>query len=400
MHVTVTIEGRMIRTRDGAVWTGRAFNYSFWRRYLDVFDHVNVAVRLLASDTVPAEWQRADGDGVSFHGLPYYHGPFQYLLKVREIRRTMYSVLQAKEAVILRVPGVSGSIAFDNLSRTGQPYGVEVVADPYDIFAPNVIQHPLRRFLRAWFTRGLRRIVSKANAVAYVTAHTLQQRYPPSVQAYSTNYSSVTLEEEAFVSTPRPVDPNKRQFTIAFVGSLAQLYKAPDVLIDAVGKCVDGGLDLELLILGGGEHQADLAARAARMGIRQRISFLGQVPPGEAVRGHLDKADVFVLPSRTEALPRAMIEAMARALPCIGTQVGGIPELLPDEDMIPPNDSAALADKISEVLRDHARRDRMAARNLVKAREYHREILRERRRLFYQHVCEATEAWLKSKPSS
>jgi len=106
---------------------------------------------------------------------------------------------------------------------------------------------------------------------------------------------------------------------------------------------------------------------------------------------------LFVLPSRTEGLPRAMIEAMARGLPCVGSAVNGIPELLPVEDMVPPNDVPALAEKIREVLTNPERMAQMSARNLDKAREYADNVLYERRTAFYQHLKAETEAWLKTR---
>ena len=123
------------------------------------------------------------------------------------------------------------------------------------------------------------------------------------------------------------------------MGTLEQLYKAPDVLLDAVGQCFRQGLDLELVWIGGGQYQQQLEARAKELGLSPRVRFLGQLPAGDAVRGELDRADLFVLPSRQEGLPRAMLEAMARGLPCIGSTVGGIPELLPAEDLVPPGDT-------------------------------------------------------------
>jgi glycosyltransferase involved in cell wall biosynthesis len=92
-----------------------------------------------------------------------------------------------------------------------------------------------------------------------------------------------------------------------------------------------------------------------------------------------------------------MIEAMARSLPCIGSTVGGIPELLPSEDLVPPGDVVALASKIREVVTDSERMARMSARNLETAKEYRDEVLRERRNEFYRYVREMTEAWFKQK---
>ena len=127
------------------------------------------------------------------------------------------------------------------------------------------------------------------------------------------------------------------------------------------------------------------------------MSFQGLLPTSEAVREQLDRADLFVLPSHQEGLPKAMVEAMARALPCIGSTVGGIPELLPPEDLVPPGDVAALASKIREVATNPDRMARMSARNLEKATEYRDEVLSEQRNEFYRYVRDMTEAWLKEK---
>jgi L-malate glycosyltransferase len=143
-----------------------------------------------------------------------------------------------------------------------------------------------------------------------------------------------------------------------------------------------------LVFVGDGRYRQQVEAQAKTRGLMDRVSFLGQLPAGEATREQLDRADLFVLPSRAEGLPRAMIEAMARGLPCIGSTAGGIPELLAPEDMVPPDDVAALARKIREVTSDPERMSRSSARNLERARLYHENALREPRNRFYQHVRE------------
>src|SRR6202042_2877537 len=101
-----------------------------------------------------------------------------------------------------------------------------------------------------------------------------------------------------------------------------------------------------------------------RHGIEAQVEFVGSVTAGEPVRHELDQADLFILPSRAEGVPRAMLEAMARGLPCIGSSIGGIPELLHKEDLVPADDPAALAKVIATVFADQSRLARMSARNL------------------------------------
>jgi glycosyltransferase involved in cell wall biosynthesis len=151
-------------------------------------------------------------------------------------------------------------------------------------------------------------------------------------------------------------------------------------------RCIASGLNIVLAIVGDGRQRANLERLASRLGIVDRIQFLGMLPAGQAIRDELDRSDLFILPSRTEGLPRAMIEAMARGLPCIGSTAGGIPELLAEEDMVRPGDAIALGMKIIEVVSSLERRRAMATRNLGKAKEFDGEVLRERRIQFYQYV--------------
>jgi glycosyltransferase involved in cell wall biosynthesis len=173
-----------------------------------------------------------------------------------------------------------------------------------------------------------------------------------------------------------------------------RLYKAPHVLIDAVAICVRQGLDLRLKFVGEGQLVPWLKQRAAAAGIGQRVEFTGGLPAGAPIRAALDQADLFVLPSFQEGVPRAVVEAMARSLPCIGSTVGGFPELLPAEDLVEPGDAAGLADKIRQVLADPQRMQRMSARNLERAPQYRSDVLRSRRIEFYRQVRAQTERWL------
>lgn len=396
MNVIVMLEHHFWQTPDRAVWTQTMFPYSFWLRYLDVFDQVKVVARMGEVREIPPNWKRADGEGVTFAPVPDYTGPLQYLFRARQVKQAVRNALNGTDAVILRVGSQLANDLEPLLRHSDHPYGVEVVADPYDVFAPGSVKHPLRFFFRWMFTRRLQEQCYGACAAAYVTERALQQRYPPANDAFSTHYSSVELPDRAFVPFPRSLK-GMHPLTLITVGTQDQLYKAPDVLIDAVATCIEGGLDLKLVLVGDGKHRGELEAQAAKLNLGERVCFLGNLPAGEAVRTQFDRADLFVLPSHQEGLPRAMIEAMARALPCIGSTVGGIPELLPPEDMVPPGNVAALAGKIREVVSHPERMTRMSARNWEKAKDYREEVLRDRRIAFYCHVRDTTEAWLKQK---
>lgn len=396
MRVLVTASARFATTNDGQLWTeNSSLAYNFWTRYLDAYDEVYLLVRTKPYPTLSKGWHQVSGPGLKPIFLPDVGTPLEFIKNYRKVRGIIQNTLAEVEAVQLRLPCFIGAEVWRLLERS-RPYGVEVVGDPYDVFASGSVKHPLRPVFQWWFPRDLKRQCAGACASAYVTEYALQDRYPPAAGTFSTHYSSIDLPDSAFIDIPRSFkSPNP--IHLITVGTLDQYYKAPDILLDAVASCVQQGLDLKLVVVGDGKHRVELEQRATDLGLQNRVHWCGHLSSREAVIAQLDQAHLFVLPSRQEGLPRAMIEAMARGLPCIGSQVGGIPELLPTKDLVPPGDVSALAAKIREITTDPARMTAMSTRNWEKAREYRVEVLRERRIALYRHVKEKTEDWLKSQ---
>ncbi len=399
MNVLVSASARFVVTADGHLWSGNnSLGHAFWARYLDAFEEVFLMVRAVPRMAPPRGWNRATGVGVRGLAVPDFQSVGQILRVYPSLRRQIDRSLSACEVVILRVPCPLAEFVWRSLG-SARPYGVEVVGDPAGTFSRGSVSHSLRPFFRSWFRRQLRRQCAGASASSYVTEKDLQSKYPSAPDAFSTHYSSIELSDTFFRHTPR-FPRTDRRLRLVSVGTLARLYKATDVLIDASAACARDGLDLELAVVGDGRYRTALQFREAAVSLGDRISFAGQLTTREAVFNELDRADVFVLPSRHEGLPKAMIEAMARGLPCIGSTVGGIPELLSPEDLVPPNDVGALAAKIREVIGDRERLARMSARNLIKAREYRSDLLRARRVEFYRYLKERTEEWVSSRKAA
>jgi len=411
--VLVNVEQRFVRTPDGTVWTDSAFPYSFWRRYLEAFDEVRIVARVRDVELPAASSQPINGPGVDVVALPHYVGALPALYALPTVRRMIKAALESPTAVILRIPSLIACTLASYLQRARRPYSVEVVADAYDVFAPGSVKHVLRPFVRRWMTHEQRRQCRFAAAAAYVTKSALQQRYPcggfavgvSDVQLsegtfrepFSTHYSSVQLDASAFASSSaKPAAAVQR---IVTVGSLEQPYKGTDLLIEALAAIVKRHGTVELVVVGDGRHRSALEAQAARLGLSRIVHFRGHLASILDVRRELNAATLFVLPSRTEGLPRAMVEAMARGLACIGSTAGGIPELLEPRDLVPVGDVAALTAKIVEVLSNPHRLKEMGDRNLKAAAEYRDEVLHERRLTFYRHVRAMTTKLLRDDRS-
>jgi glycosyltransferase involved in cell wall biosynthesis len=181
-------------------------------------------------------------------------------------------------------------------------------------------------------------------------------------------------------------DGLKRPVRLGFAGSLEVHYKGADVLIKALAICLRQGLFLEAHLAGDGRSRSEFEALAQKLGVSSAAHFHGHIPAGKAVVEFLDSIDIFVMPSRTEGLPRTLLEAMARGCPCIASSVGGIPELLPPEALVSASDAKQLATAIHQYISQPLLMVRMIERNADIARRYRPEVLREAQRRFLEEV--------------
>ena len=137
--------------------------------------------------------------------------------------------------------------------------------------------------------------------------------------------------------------------------------KGHDVLIDAAAEVLRHCPDARFDIVGDGPERARLLARAVDRGVMQAFSFAGHC---EEVAARLADADIFVLPSRSEALPNAVLEGMASGLPVVASAVGGVPEAIEDGKtgmLVPPGDPAALAQRLVSLMADASLGKRLGA---------------------------------------
>ena len=387
MDLVFVTEARFVRGSDGKIYSLGSYTARLWERYLMHFERIIVFARIsdMPEGTLE-EGHRSDVSNVSFVPLPYYVGGWAFLHQKRKIYEKMNRSFQKGSAYILRVPGMIGAIASSVLHRKSIPYAVEVVGDPWDVYSPkSSLKHPLKPLLRLYGRFSLQKVVERAGAATYVTRYYLQKRYPVSQGVYSTDASDVILKEEQIAGEGKPFDP-AQPVRILSIGMLSQLYKSPDVVVKAVKLLNEAGVDCGLTWLGDGVYRKPMIRYAKKLGIGNKVHFVGNIPAGKAVRNYLKGADLFILASQTEGLPRALVEAMAAGLPCIATGVGGIPELLDEDWLIPVGDVVALAKKISWAIGAPEAVSQQVKENLSKVREYSESVLDKKRADFYSYV--------------
>jgi len=406
MQVLVSIEGHFQSFGDEVFYHHLTYE-RFWKRYLEVFDSVLVVARVKPGDKVPSGWGKATGPGVKFCAVPDYYGPWQYLRQRSTISRTVREAIGCSDVFILRVPGMLGTLVWKNLSK-GAPFAVEVIGNPWDVFAPSSIRSIIRPYARWLWTRNLKKQCKGAAAVAYVTRDTLQRCFPASPDAFTTYYSSIELGAAelrrdlserltAISAIPARLAGEYPPVRLGFVGSFSRTHKLPDVHIKALAQCVAKGANVTLEMIGDGKMLTGMKKLAEQLGVAKRIVFRGLLPAGKSIWEAMDKFDLFLNATASEGLPRVVIEAMSRGCPCIASNVGGTPELLEQSYLVPPGDVNSLAETILRVLADPESMDKAVERNLRIARDYCADKLQPRRQAFYAALRERTERYLAKK---
>lgn len=163
--------------------------------------------------------------------------------------------------------------------------------------------------------------------------------------------------------------PSTDRFDIGYAARL-QSGKGQHVLIEAFAKVAKAIPHARLLLAGEGSQREAYRESARSLGIQDRVVFLGRV---REMQPFYDGLDVYACPSFSEGLPMSILEAMARGLPVVATQVGGIPEIMADGVngiLVPPGNPDAMAEALIALASDPERRGALGRAAQARIREH------------------------------
>jgi glycosyltransferase involved in cell wall biosynthesis len=147
-------------------------------------------------------------------------------------------------------------------------------------------------------------------------------------------------------------------------------FKNPHVLVQVCEQLRERSLPVRLLVAGDGEMLDDLKALTKRVGVEDRVHWLGNVSDPRTL---LQATDIFLLASVGEAFGLVLAEAMACGVPVVGSRSGSLSEVVEEGGtglLVSPRDAVAFADAIEGLSRDAPRRREMAARAVVRVKTY------------------------------
>ncbi|MFW6089702.1 MAG: glycosyltransferase family 4 protein [Gemmatimonadota bacterium] len=250
-----------------------------------------------------------------------------------------------------------------------------------------------------WFVRAADRVLSRlttqciAVSEATKTFAVAQQGFAPSKVAVWHNsvdlarFVPPSAAERAAARAALELPPDVP--VVAVVARLDRV-KGVDILLDAWPSVVRRVPTARLLVVGEGPLRDDLEARLATHGaVRNSVDFLGY---RSDVPHILHAVDLLALPSRSEGMPLAVLEAFACGLPVVAHAVGGVPELVVDgvNGRLVPLRPAALATALADVLSDAGLRERLANAARASVEPLGLWVYTERLELLYREIIERT----------
>ncbi len=343
---------------------------------LDVFDRMILVGRCKKVFQEP-QCQRVDNDRIEFFPVTDFNGYKHVFRRLKTFCDCNRSVGIA-DRYWLRAPGFMSSMIGFWLRRAGIPYFSHLVGNIGDIAEVTMERFPacVAKSTRKVVDYKFKQYMKGCWGSLSVTENILQSLYPSSCPCNDIGASDVRLDNTFFQKTRRNYNPEI--FEIINVATL-EPYKGHKYLLKALNQ-IKNQRAWQLHLVGEGQLLASLKSLSKELEISDRVVFHGHLGMNTGIKQLLDNCHLFVLSSFQEGMPRVVLEAMARALPVISTDVGGVYEVIPEQWLVSRKDSIALAEKIALLWNDPALLEASSRQNYEKVQAFRLDRLGKLRR--------------------
>ena len=298
--------------------------------------------------------------------------------------RAVQEAIEKADLILARFASFSSAFVCSVAHKMGKPVFAEVMSCGWD----TLWNHGLTGKLAAPFMySAVKKSLWNADYALYVTEEFLQKRYP--CKNKTVGVSDVVIDEvddNARQKRNRKIaQTDSRNITLMTSGAINVWYKGQHYVIRAIPLLNQMGIRVKYYCVGQGDP-GYLKKVAEQCGVEDQVVFTGAVSHDEVFR-LLDQCDIYIQPSLTEGLPRALVEAMSRGCPAIGTRVGGIPELLPDDCMFERKSVKNIAEIIGKMLDNGL--TQYSERSFLRASDFQGEKLDVKRDAYFQYVWDS-----------
>lgn len=361
---------------------GIHYNNELVKRYL--FFGENVSFLMRSQTLYKNELSKySEIDHPAFHFIPIPN--FKSLRSLHhktKAKAIIENAVKIHDIIVVRLPSAAGVIAFKAAERKKKPVLVEFVACVYDA----LWNYDWRGKLLAQYKFArYKKLMQAATHTIYVTNSFLQSRYPSKGKAIGcSDVELQAIDDNILVLRLKKIKESRLPLKLATIAAIDVAYKAQADVIKAIGLLKQRNIYFEYDIIGQG-NPVILQNLIDRLDLNDLIKIKGSIPHTQIFE-ILKDIDIYIQPSKVEGLPRAVVEAMSVACPVIGTDAGGIPELIPKKCLYPKGDINALVNLLISVNEDFL--FKYAKSNFEEAKKYQKENLEKKRLNFYKIFLE------------
>lgn len=388
MKIYYITENRYFKTFDGRIWSSTYQGYYWWPKLISVFSQVIVVARVKKIKRISKNYILVSGNNINFYELPNFIGPLGIVANLGKLIKRFKKLDYYGSAVIVNLPSIFSFFLIKILAN--YPYSVFVVGDPEKVYSRGVSKNFFRFFIQYYLTATQKILCNHTSTISYVTKNQLQKRYPANKAIFSNNFSDVDLCDNDFVKKSK-VYKNNVSYQIVFVGNFYELCKGQIELIRSF-TILNQVKKFHFTMIGGGKYLDKCKRLSKRLKINN-LRFTGSVDRQKIIN-ILRNSDVFILPSKSEGMPRALIEAMAQGIVCLSTPVGGISEILSKEQLIDQVSPWSIANKILKLTDNTPLMNKIAHRNLQISKKFNDTNQRIIREKFFSEIIKITTNYL------
>lgn len=297
-----------------------------------------------------------------------------------KINKIIKDRVNSNSIIIIRLPSFAGFKAIKECNRLKKTYIIELVGCPWDAFWNHSVKGKIVAPVAYYKTK---KAIRNAPYVIYVTNEFLQKRYSNKKKNIGCSDVYLPSFDEEILHKRLVRIKQMRLNKPVILGTTAAVdirYKGQKYVIKALSKLKREGYNFEYHLVGGGDI-CYLKKIAEKYNLVNEVKFLGSIPHADVFE-YLDNLDIYIQPSKQEGLPRALIEALSRGCPSIGSTTGGIPELLADECIFHNGSVTEIANLLKKMKPEIMFKE--ATRCFNKAKEYDKILLKKKRTTFYK----------------
>lgn len=364
-------------SKDGKYYTTGSLNQKVMDRYKSWFGNCSVFATTRKAQEKDSAFIKEENkvEGIDFK-LVSKKNSIKHLIN---ICKPMENAVKESDCIVVRM-SIFGAIGIHYARKYNIPYMVEMVACPWD----SLWYHSIKgKILAPFMTALTKKVCKQAKYVLYVTNKFLQKRYPSyGKQVGCSDVELLDIDSEVYkkrLDKIKRTDLKGKTLKLCTVANIEVRYKGQEIVIRSLKKLSEKGINCEYYLIGGGDSTR-IKKIIKEEGVENKVHIIGPVPH-EKVFDYIDKIDIYVQPSNQEGLPRAVIEAMSRGCPIIGSSTGGIPELI-NSNMVFKKGSVNAFCKVMDRLTNE-KLYKCAKQNYQKSFEYEKEYLDKKRSNFY-----------------